>query len=118
MGYASYLITRGPLKDQMGGYNHEGFCCHPGCFVVCDRSVSELCGFGDHYASADPHGGNETSCGCFFCDAHLHYVADQRGQRCEACSIPCPACAGQGWLEGRGDCPTCEGRGRFIREEE
>lgn len=79
MGYGSYEIGgSSPLAGEMGGYGHEG------CETVIDRGMAYMCG-------DNPHGGDEDSCGLFFCYEHLTYpwfndetIADQRCYPCAA----------------------------------
>lgn len=78
MGYGSYEIVGGPLSGEPGGYGIEAACGFDGCGTVIDRGTAYLCG-------DNPHGGEEDSCGLWFCDEHLHYC--ENGRRCEDCCI-------------------------------
>lgn len=91
MGYGSYKIAGGKLAGQWAGYNVERQCCHKGCKVLVARGVDAMCG-------RDPHGGDETSCGAFFCPDHLiHVHVDGHSERrCPACARECPFCHGEG----------------------
>ena len=77
MGYASYQVVGGWLDGQWAGYGHIGICGHPGCTTLVWRGTDAMCGL-------NPHGGDEDSCGMFFCDGHLDYTTV--GQRCETCA--------------------------------
>lgn len=85
MGYGSYEIGgSSPLAGEMGGYGHEATCGHAGCETAIDRGMAYMCG-------DNPHGGDEDSCGLWFCYEHLTYpmfndetIADQRCFVCAA----------------------------------
>lgn len=79
MGYGTYEIDAGPLAGQMGGYNVTATCGHNGCEESIDRGMDHMCG-------DNPHGGDEDSCGLFFCADHLEYVGGTPAQRCTACA--------------------------------
>ena len=71
MGYGYYVLPDG----REAGYGVEATCDKDGCEEKIDRGLGYLCGVGP--------GGSETSCGGYFCDAHLFYGGPH--QMCESC---------------------------------
>ena len=60
------------------GYGVPATCERPGCKEEIDRGLAYLCG--------DQHGGDEYSCGGYFCGQHLYTApAGHHGNRCALC---------------------------------
>ncbi|MGV9278022.1 hypothetical protein [Streptomyces griseosporeus] len=60
------------------GYGVPTTCEQPGCEEEIDRGLAYLCG--------DVHGGDENSCGGYFCGQHLYMPPEgHHGNRCILC---------------------------------
>lgn len=60
---------------RLGGYAVSATCDEPGCNEKIDRGLGYICG--------EMHGGDEWSCGKYFCAKHLFYGPPN--QMCGSC---------------------------------